>query len=361
MSDQHSVSTRDGAQAARPRASVIGLGVMGERHLMTLRGLTRHVELLGGYDQDQERCQEVCARLGVTAFNSAFDATRSADVVYIATPPETHVTLALTSLERGCHLFIEKPFAESSVEGRLVLERAEALGVQVVVGYVERFNPVIRWIKSWLKRLLEDDSSAALHSISLERIGPRPPRVHNVGILSDLAVHDLDLISYLSESPLERVQSVAQQIAREHEELAHLIVRTTSGITASINTHWLSPITSRVIKIMTSHAYIVGDLVSGQLSLYPRHHDVEMFEPQLDEVERSISRSESQEPHKIRVAMGDALHAQSLRFFTHRLNKAHEASEPLGHPTLVSGAEALTILEWVERCRRSATSRDEER
>ena len=112
---------------------------------------------------------------------------------------------------------------------------------------------------------------------------------------------------------------------------------------------------------MTSHAYIVGDLVSGQLSLYPRHHDMKLSSLQLDEVERPISRSESQGPHKIRVAVGDALHAQSLRLFTHRLNEADEASEPLGHPMLVSGAEALTILEWVERCRRSVTSRDEER
>jgi hypothetical protein len=128
-----------------------------------------------------------------------------------------------------------------------------------MVGHVERFNPTVAAIKEAIR---DED----ILSIAITRVGPFPPRMSNVGVVIDLAVHDIDLIRWFTESEIAEVQPQLSSAVAVREDIALLQFRTRSGVLAHINTNWLTPFKARNVTIATRNKYITGDLLTRQVT-----------------------------------------------------------------------------------------------
>jgi predicted dehydrogenase len=156
-------------------------------------------------------------------------------------------------------VLVEKPIASSVEEGRDIIAAARRAGVTLMVGHVERFNPAVQAIKEALR---DED----ILSIAITRVGPFPPRMSNVGVVIDLAVHDIDLISWFTESEIVEVQPQLSSAKAEREDIALLQFRTASGVLAHINTNWLTPFKARTVHVATKRKYVIGDLLTRQVT-----------------------------------------------------------------------------------------------
>jgi predicted dehydrogenase len=241
------------------RIGVIGVGVMGRNHARVLAELPG-VELAGVVDPDQEAARAAAAFGRAPAFATTAELLAAGvDAVIVAAPTQLHHPIALQCLDAGVHCLVEKPIAANATEGCDIVERAKARGLTLMVGHVERFNPAVQAIKQAIRG--ED-----ILSIQITRVGPFPPRMSNVGVVIDLAVHDIDLICWFTDSTISEVQPLLASAIAEREDIALLQFRTASGVLASINTNWLTPFKTRTVQVATRHKYVTGDLITRQVS-----------------------------------------------------------------------------------------------
>jgi predicted dehydrogenase len=241
------------------RVGVIGVGVMGSNHARVLAGLSG-IRLVGVADPERGRRELVTRVLGCPAVSDLEGLLKlGVDAVTIAAPTHLHREIALACVDRGVHVLVEKPIASSVEEGRDIISAARRAGLTLMVGHVERFNPAVQAIKEAIRG--ED-----ILSIAITRVGPFPPRMSNVGVVIDLAVHDIDLISWFTDSDIVEVQSQLSSAMAEREDIALLQFRTASGVLANINTNWLTPFKARNVTVATRGKYVMGDLLTRQVT-----------------------------------------------------------------------------------------------
>jgi predicted dehydrogenase len=241
------------------RVGVIGVGVMGSNHARVFAGLTG-AELVGVADPDRKQAEFVARTLGCRAVSDVGQLLDlGVDVVTIAAPTHLHHDMALTCIARGVHIMVEKPVASTVEEGRDIIEAARRANVTLMVGHVERFNPAVEAVKEAIRG--ED-----ILSIAITRVGPFPPRMSNVGVVIDLAVHDIDLIRWFTDSDIVEVQPQLSSAVAEREDIALLQFRTASGVLAHINTNWLTPFKARNVTVATRGKYVTGDLLTRQVT-----------------------------------------------------------------------------------------------
>jgi UDP-N-acetylglucosamine 3-dehydrogenase len=304
--------------AERPlRVGVVGVGVMGSNHARVLAQLPG-VELAGIADPEAAHRDFVSRLLSCPAFTD-IDALidHGVDALTIAAPTHIHHDLALTCAARGIHILVEKPIASSVEEGRSIIAAARRAGVALMVGHVERFNPAVEAIKE----AIQDED---ILSIAITRVGPYPPRMSNVGVVIDLAVHDIDLIRWFTDSEIVEVQPQLSSAIAEREDIALLQFRTASGVLAHINTNWLTPFKARTVHIATRKKYLIADLLTRQVT------ECFGFQPDGSYSMRHLS-----------VGHAEPLRAELIAFIT---------AVRSGQAPAVSGEEGVASLEIATRC-----------
>jgi predicted dehydrogenase len=306
---------RSGAELLR--VGVVGVGVMGSNHARVFASLPG-VQLVGVADPDPKQRELVTGVLGCPAVDD-LDAllAMKVDAVSIAAPTHLHREIALTCIARGIHVMVEKPIASSVEEGREIIEAARRAGVTLMVGHVERFNPAVQAIKDAIR-------SEDILSIAITRVGPFPPRMSNVGIVIDLAVHDIDLIRWFTDSDIVEVQPQLSSAIAEREDIALLQFRTASGVLAHINTNWLTPFKARNVTVATRGKYVMGDLLTREVT------ECYGFQPDGSYSTRHLS-----------VGYEEPLRAELHAFVT----AIRERKDPA-----VTGEEAVASLEIATRC-----------
>ncbi|MPZ57894.1 MAG: gfo/Idh/MocA family oxidoreductase [Rhizobiales bacterium] len=241
------------------RVGVVGVGVMGSNHARVFAEIAG-VELVGVADPDPSHREFVARTLGCGAYQDVDELLAAGvDAVTIAAPTHLHHPIALTCIRAGTHVLVEKPIASTVEEGRDIIAAAERAGVTLMVGHVERFNPAVEAIKDAIRG--ED-----ILSIAITRVGPFPPRMSNVGVVIDLAVHDIDLIRWFTDSDITEVQPQLSNAVADREDIALLQFRTASGVLAHINTNWLTPFKARNVTVATRGKYVSGDLLTRQVT-----------------------------------------------------------------------------------------------
>ena len=280
------------------RVGVVGVGVMGANHARVFADLAE-VKLVGIADSDPKQRALVSDALGC-AGHADVEAliAGGVDAVSIAAPTHLHRDLALTCIRHGIHILVEKPIASSVEEGRAIIAAARRADVTLMIGHVERFNPAVEAIKTAIR---DED----ILSIAITRVGPFPPRMSNVGVVIDLAVHDIDLIRWFTDSDIVEVQPQLSNAIAEREDIALLQFRTASGVLAHINTNWLTPFKARSVTVATRKKYIMGDLLTRQVtecfgfqpdgSYSMRHLSVGHAEPLRAELQAFVSAIRSGE------------------------------------------------------------------
>ena len=243
----------------RLRAGVIGVGVMGSNHARVFAELPG-VDFVGVADPDRVQAHSVAQALGCAEFpDFASLLDEGVEAVTIAAPTHVHQEIALACIARGVHVLVEKPIASTIEEGRAIVAAARRARVTLMVGHVERFNPAVQAVKDALRG--ED-----ILSIAITRVGPFPPRMSNVGVVIDLAVHDIDLIRWFTDSEIVEVQPQLSSAVAEREDIALLQFRTSSGVLAHINTNWLTPFKARDVQVATRRKYVMADLLTRQVT-----------------------------------------------------------------------------------------------
>jgi UDP-N-acetylglucosamine 3-dehydrogenase len=237
--------------------------------------------------------------------------------VTIAAPTHLHHDIAITCIKRGIHVLVEKPIASNPREGRSIVAAARRAGVTLMVGHVERFNPAVETIK-------EAINGEEILSIAITRVGPFPPRMSNVGVVIDLAVHDIDLIRWFTDSEIVDVQPLTANAVAEREDIALLQFRTSTGVLAQINTNWLTPFKARTVHVATRDKYIVGDLLTRTVT------ESFGFQPDGSYSMRHLS-----------VGYTEPLRSELVAFFT---------AIRRGDAPVVSGEEGVASLEIAMRC-----------
>jgi UDP-N-acetylglucosamine 3-dehydrogenase len=254
------VGQRGDASSQGPvRVGIIGVGVMGFNHARVLAELP-YVEVVGLADPDRSQAMRVADALGCAAVADHKTLIGlGLDAAVIAAPTHLHHAIALDCIAAGLHVLVEKPIAPSVEEGGQIVAAARRAGVTLMVGHVERFNPAVQSIKQAIE-------GEQILSIAITRVGPFPPRMSNVGVVIDLAVHDIDLIRWFTESDIVEVQPQLSSARASREDIALLQFRTASGVLAHINTNWLTPFKARTVHVATQEKYVIGDLLTRQVT-----------------------------------------------------------------------------------------------
>lgn len=253
------------SQTSAPlRAAVLGLGMMGRHHARILQALPG-VTFAGAVDPAGDRHGAVRdAALVFGSIEQLLDATR-VDMAVIALPTEEHLPAALALADAGVHMLIEKPLAASSEEADRIIAAIERRGLAAAVGHVERFNPSLMALR---ERLLAGQLGDVF-LVATERVGPFPERIRDVGVVKDLATHDLDIVRWVADAPITTVSAqTAHRTGRPHEDLVLVTGRLASDVPFNTIVDWLTPTKTRRTRVLGDRGMLVAETVTADLTFY---------------------------------------------------------------------------------------------
>lgn len=244
------------------RVGVIGLGMMGRHHVRILRGLPG-VELVGVCDPLGDPHG---VAVGMTRTDTVAELiSLGIDAAVVATPTDDHLGVGLELAAAKVAALIEKPLAVDVTAGEQLVAAFAASGVIAAVGHVERFNPAVRELKS---RLLSGDLGDVFQ-IATSRQGPFPDRIRDVGVIKDLATHDIDLTAWIAGSSYTSVAAhTAHRAGRPHEDLVAAVGVLADGTVTNHLVNWLSPAKTRQVVVTGELGCFVADTLTADLTYY---------------------------------------------------------------------------------------------
>lgn len=248
------------------RAAVIGVGAMGKHHARLYAEMD-DVALVGVADPDPEMQAQAAGRYNTRGFVDyrAMLETAKPDIVSLAVPTQLHYSIASDLLERGVHVLVEKPLALTVEEGQALVGQAHARDVTLGVGHVERFNPAV----TALKERLDQGELGVVLQVSARRVSGFPPRVRDVGVVLDLATHDLDVMRYLTGAEVMRVSAeTACHLDRVHEDMLCGLLRFENGVIGLLHVNWLSPTKIRELMVNGERGMYVANYLTQDLCFY---------------------------------------------------------------------------------------------
>jgi predicted dehydrogenase len=250
------------------RGAVLGLGMIGRHHA---RLLQTHPPVIfaGAVDPGGDRFGAVYDSARVFPDAATLLASGPVDFAIVAVPTEDHLAVVRELAAAGVHLLIEKPLAATTDEARELIEVCREAGIRAAVGHVERFNPALLE----LRRRVQGGQLGEVFLIATERVGPFPDRVRDIGVVKDLATHDLDLVRWLGNAPVEQLAAQTQhRMGRAHEDLVLVTGRLRSDVAFNCVVDWLSPAKVRRTRILGERGMLVADTLTADLWFYENGH-----------------------------------------------------------------------------------------
>ncbi|MFW9830237.1 MAG: Gfo/Idh/MocA family oxidoreductase [Candidatus Thorarchaeota archaeon] len=244
---------------------VIGIGAWGKNHIRIFSEL-EETTLVAIAERDTERGKAFSKKYDTIHYASADELFRRNDIdaVTICTPTVTHADLALQAIEAGKHLLLEKPMTETLQQAQRVIDAAKSAKVSVMVGFVERFNPSVETAT----QLIDQGQVGELVLGSARRLGPFVPgRVADIGIIKDLAIHDIDIARFLVKQEATSVYAIAGSLYHKYEDHANLVIRFDDKPTFFLECNWLTPRKLRGLSITGSEGVLSLDYISQEVSL----------------------------------------------------------------------------------------------
>lgn len=245
---------------ANLRAGVVGLGVMGRNHARVL-GTLEGVTLVGLVDP-----AATLENTGVTQFDSLEELlAQGIDYCLVAVPTGLHEEVGLELAEAGVHALVEKPLASNPESANRLTEAFESAGLVGAVGHIERYNPALQQARC----RIQANELGEIYQIVTRRQGPFPARIADVGVVKDLATHDIDLTSWITQQSYRAVSArTAHRTDREYEDLVTIVGELSSGTIASHNVSWLSPFKERRTIISGERGTFIADTLTADLTFY---------------------------------------------------------------------------------------------
>lgn len=298
--------------SAKIRVAVVGVGYLGKFHAEKYAA-SEEADLIAVVDVDERRAREIAGPLGTQALTKYEQLFGQVQCVSIATPTLQHYAIAREFLEQGIDVLVEKPLTVEPIEARELVQLAQSKGAILQVGHLERFNPAIRKLESVIK----DPKFVECH-----RLAPFVERGTDVDVVLDLMIHDIDVITSLVRSPVNRVEAVGVPVLTDKPDIANARITFSNGCIANVTSSRVSLKRERKVRFFQPDAYISIDYDQRRAQIF--------YKPPAGATWLDI-RGES-----IEIKEGDAL-ADEIQSF---LECVRKRTLPL-----VSGADGLRALE----------------
>ena len=305
---------------------VIGVGAMGQHHARVYSELDA-ARLIGIADADRERAREIADEYGTEALNQT-DLISNADAVSIAVPTPYHYDLAASCINNGTHLLIEKPLVEDPANGQKLIDGAKDAGVTLQVGHIERFNPVTETVQQII-------SDLEVISISARRLGPEPDRTIEDSAVTDLMIHDIDILCSLLDSDVANVEASGTADGRH----ATATIDFDSGVVGSLTASRVTQQKIRELTITAQSCYVEVDYIDQSVEIH--RNSVPEYIKQNGDV-RYRHESIVENPA---VDTGEPLKYELQSFLDAAQN---------GHEPRVSGEDGMRALKLAQKVNRDA-------
>jgi predicted dehydrogenase len=249
------------------RAGVVGLGMMGRNHVRVWDEAIPGVELVAVADPDAAAVGRATAGRRARGYEDprAMLEAERLDLVSIVAPTSLHLPVTLDALGSGANVLVEKPIAATRDEAVAMMDAASEAGRMLTVGHIERFNPAIRE----LRRRLADGELGRVFQIHATRLGPFPARIRDVGVVVDLAPHDIDVMRYLVDSePIRLFAETERRIHTDHEDLFVGTIKFANGVVGVLDINWLTPTKRRTLTVTGERGMYVADYIAQDLVFY---------------------------------------------------------------------------------------------
>jgi len=239
------------------KIGVVGLGHLGKIHLKCLKATA--FEVIGCYDLDGALMQSISEEYEIIAFDSLDALIAHCDVVDVVSSTNSHFAIAQQALERGKHVFIEKPFVRTSAEGVILENLAIANECKVQLGHVERYNPAIKALK---------DIGLDPMFIEAHRLSSFNPRGNDVSVIMDLMIHDLDLLCHLIDSPIDSVDANGVSVVEQSPDICNARLKFKNGAVANLTASRISMKQMRKFRIFQNNKYLSLDLLKKEAQIF---------------------------------------------------------------------------------------------
>lgn len=244
------------------KVGVIGVGRMGKHHVRVYRELG--ADLVGVADTNQEMAREIADQFHTRVFTDYESLLKQRlDAVSIAVPTLYHNEIVLAALAHGANPLVEKPISDSVENARKIIAASKQAGLKLMVGHIERFNPVV--LK--LKEIISKGILGNLIALSARRVGPFVERVKDVGIVMDIATHDIDIARYLVETEPIEASGKLRAIKHKMGDCAFIIMEF-EKVTASIEVNWFTPHKVRTLAVTGTKGIAYADYMEQNIVIY---------------------------------------------------------------------------------------------
>lgn len=252
------------------KIAVIGAGSMGRNHLRVLNDL-QSANLVAVADVDLAGAERAAKSYGLKAYSDYIEMLEreQPEGVIVAVPTILHRDVALAAIAHGVNVLVEKPIAFTVEEGQEIIRAAHEAGVVLTVGHIERYNPAILE----LRKRLDEGQLGRVFQMHARRLGPFPPRVRDVGVVIDLATHDVDIMRFLSGSEVVRVYAeTARRIHTEHEDLLSGLLRFANDSIGVLDINWLTPTKIRELMVTGERGMFHVNYLTQDLYFYENNY-----------------------------------------------------------------------------------------
>ncbi|OGH59641.1 MAG: hypothetical protein A3G34_07415 [Candidatus Lindowbacteria bacterium RIFCSPLOWO2_12_FULL_62_27] len=304
--------------------AVIGVGHLGFHHARILSDpdLAR---LVGVVDVREDRAREVAEKFKVRAYSSVKDLP-AVDVAVVAVPTSMHAEVAVELLQRGVHVFVEKPIAQNLREARRIAHAARRFGRTVQVGHVERFNPALYEVR---------DRVTDPRFIEIHRLSPFPERATDVSVVLDVMIHDLDIVlQWMADRHrrLLKVSAVGTPVLTDRLDIVNARLEFQGGVVANVTASRISAEAMRKIRVFQPDSYLSVDTWGRSYEFYRKRSPGplrSLFDLEIDRKDFQTS----EEPLR-----------RELRHFLNCLRESRPAE-----PSAAEATRALSLALRIER------------
>lgn len=326
------------------KTAVIGTGMMGQHHVRLYSDI-KESELVGVVDQNTEQAERLCALYGgrpYTDYREMLEKEQP-DAVTIALPTSLHRQATMDCLDVGIDVLVEKPIAKTVKEAQEMIDEAKRLDRVLMVGHIERFNPAV----TQLKERLAAGELGKIFTIHSRRQSPYPGRITDVGVASDLATHELDMMRNITQAEVSSMTAeISKVMNTNNEDIVFGLLRFENDILGILDVNWITPTKVREVTVTGENGMFTVDYLNQNLSFNANYaaeqsEKSEWFKTKFGVAEGDFTsfRVEKKEPLRVEI--------ESF------LKCCRDNSTPLvtGEDGLEALALALKIVECGNNCK----------
>lgn len=246
---------------------VIGVGAMGENHVRVYHKI-EEANLVAVSDVSEKALKRIEKKYGAKGYTDYNELLENPEIeaVSVCVPTTFHYNVVMEAIKHKKHVLVEKPIAFTLKEAEEMIAAAKESGVLLATGHVERFNPAVQKAKE----LVDDGVIGDIVSAFAKRVGPLPPRIKDVGVSIDLAIHDLDIMNYLFEEDVTQVYGTMNSILDDcdFEDHAEIMVSFDNESTGIVEVNWLTPYKRRELELTGTAGIISVDYIKQSIEVY---------------------------------------------------------------------------------------------